>query len=318
MRKVVATEVEMKAKKKNREGIGTIKRVEKRQGKGGAKAAQTILAPLLAAALSIAAVARLRAWRDKVMPRRDPSLPWERFRLCADDGTEVAVRRLGVGRPGAVIIAHAAVTGQRYAPLVDLAEMVAAHFDVYTFDFRGHGESGGRLRLGLAGPLRDMAAVVDHVRGRGYAWLGGVGFSLGGMVCLVHAALRPGLDAVAVVGAPPGLPDISPYRRWLPLWSLFLRFLGARFQAVPEDGPLPIEVAEDFPCLPLLVVHGGREAFYSRSDLEVMLGKLGERVEFWEIPHAGHAELSGREPDVVAWLLDKYDMKTRDLHGGHE
>ncbi len=239
------------------------------------------------------------------MPRRDPLLPWEGYSLCSRDGTRIAVRRIGGGKQGALIVAHPAVTGQRYAPLVDLAEMLAAHFDVYTFDFRGHGDSSGILGLGLAGPLQDMETVVDHVREKGYAWLGAVGFSLGGMTSLVHAALRPGLDAVASVSAPPALPDIEPYRRWLPAWFLFLRLLGARFSAVPEGGPLPIDVAEGFPPLPLLVVHGEREAFYSRRDLEMMLEKLGDRAEFWEIPEAGHTELAGRELDLVRWLVER-------------
>jgi pimeloyl-ACP methyl ester carboxylesterase len=198
---------------------------------------------------------------------------------------------------------------------VDLAEMLAAHFDVYTFDFRGHGESGGRLRLGLAGPLQDMEAVVEHVHGRGYAWLGAVGFSLGGMVSIVHAALHPGLDAVAAVGAPPALPDISPYRRLLPAWSLFLRTLGARFTPVSEGGPLPLDVAEGFPPLPLLVVHGEREVFYSRSDLEAMLNRLGDKVEFWEIAGAGHAELAGREPQLVGWFMEKSGNRARHVPG---
>lgn len=285
------------------------------KGKKGTTKVVSLTVTLLTGGLLVAAWARFRAWRERVMPRRDPSLPWERFNLRARDGTELAVRRIGGGKAGALIVAHAAVTGQRYAPLVDLAEMLAAHFDVYTFDFRGHGESGGRLRLGLAGPLQDMEAVVEHVRGRGYAWLGAVGFSLGGMVSIVHAALRPGLDAVAAVGAPPALPDISPYRRLLPAWSLFLRLLGARFAPVPEGGLLPLDVAEDFPPLPLLVVHGEREVFYSRSDLEVMLNRLGNKVEFWEIAGAGHAELTGWEPRLVGWLVEKSGNRARHVPG---
>lgn len=273
----------------------------------------------MAGCLVIAVMSWLLGWREKVMPRRDPSLPWEQCRLRARDGTAIVVRKIGagVGRPRALIIAHAAVTGQRYAPLVDLAEMLTTHFDVYTFDFRGHGKSGGTLKLGLAGPLEDMEAVVDHVRGQGYEWLGAVGFSLGGMVSMVHAALRPGLDAVVAVSAPPMLPDVSPYRRLLPAWPLFLRLLGARFAAVPEGGPLPLDVAEDFPPVPLLVVHGGREAFYARSDLEMMLERLGDRAEFWEIPEAGHTELAGREPDLARWLAEKAGMARTSLHAEH-
>ena len=246
---------------------------------------------------------RLRRWRDRVMPRRDPRRPFEELNVTTADGLTLTARRIPGGGRGAVIVAHPAVTGQRYSPLVDLAEMLAEHYDVFTFDFRGHGGSRGRLELNLAGPLEDMRAVVSEVRASGYAWVGVVGFSLGGMSAFLHASIYGGLDALVLVGAPPLLPDIEPYRRMLPAWSLFLRFLGARFKAVNGGGPLPMDVAEGFPAIPLLVVHGGNEAFYSRDDLDEMLSRLEDKAELWVIEGAGHTELAGRERDLVDWLL---------------
>ena len=109
---------------------------------------------------------------------------------------------------------------------------------------------------------------------------------------------------MVMVSAPPGLPDIEPYRKILPAWSLFLRFLGARFKAVNQGGPLPIDKAQDFPHAPLLVVHAANEAFYAREDLDAMLSRLGDRAELWVIEGAGHTELAGREREVSDWLVD--------------
>lgn len=254
-------------------------------------------------ASSITLAVMLRRWRDRMMPRREPCGLFEELEITTEDGLTLAARRIPGGDGGAVIVAHPAVTGQSYSPLLDMAEMLAEHFDVYTFDFRGHGGSGGRLEPNLAGPLEDMRAVVAWVRSSGYAWVGAVGFSLGGMAAFLHASIYGGLDAVVMVGAPPRLPDIDPYRKVLPAWSLFLRFLGARFKAVNEGGPLPIESAGDFPDVPLLVVHGENEAFYSRDDLDDMLSRLGDKAELWVIEGAGHTELSGREREVAGWLL---------------
>ena len=238
-----------------------------------------------------------------MMPRRDPRRVFEELEVTTEDGLNIAARRVPGGDRGALIVAHPAVTGQRYSPLLDAAETLAEHFDVFTFDFRGHGGSGGRLEPNLTGPLEDMRAVVSMVRSSGYAWVGAVGFSLGGMAAFLHAATYGGLDAVVMVSAPPPLPDIGPYRKVLPAWSLFLRFLGARFKAVNEGGPLPMDSAEDFPAVPLLVVHGENEFFYPREDLDMMLEKLGDRAELWVIEGAGHTELAGREGDVAGWLL---------------
>jgi pimeloyl-ACP methyl ester carboxylesterase len=253
--------------------------------------------------LALAGIAALRRWRDRIMPRRDPRLPYEEFSIPTADGLRICVRRIPGGDRGAVIVAHPAVTGQRYAPLVDLAEMLAEHFEVYTFDFRGHGGSEGRLELDMRGPLEDMRSVVARVRESAVPWVGAIGFSLGGMAALLHAATCEGLDAVVTVGAPPRLPDIEPYRKALPAWSLFLLFLGARFKAVGDGGPLPIDAAESLPDLPLLVVHGGSEAFYSRDDLDEMLARLGSKAELLIVDGAGHTELAGRECDLVDWLV---------------
>lgn len=255
------------------------------------------------AALGLTGTAFLGHRLREMMPRRDPSIPYKEFDAVTADGVRICARYLPGGDRGAVILAHPAVTGQRYAPLVDLAEMLAEHFDVYTFDFRGHGGSEGRLELDLRGPLEDMRAVLGMVGESSYAWVGAVGFSLGGMTAFLYAALHGGLDAVAVVGAPPLLPDIEPYRRILPAWSLFLRVLGARFKAVRGEGPLPMDAAGYFPDVPLLVVHGACEAFYSREDLDAMLAGLGREPELWVIEGAGHTELRGREPDLVEWLV---------------
>lgn len=259
---------------------------------------------LLLLIVAIAAVLLKKA-SHYLMPRRDPVLPFEEFYLLTADEVSLQVRYMPGGDNGAVIVAHPAVTGQRYAPLVEIAERLTEHFDVVTFDFRGHGGSGGRMELNLEGPLEDLRTVISAVRSRGYPWVGAVGFSLGAMCAFIQAALSGSLDAVAAVGAPPLMPDIEPYRRWLPAWSIFLRFLGARFKGVNPGGPQPMDVAAGFPDIPLLVIHGGNEAFYSREDLEEMLDVLGGRAEFWVIDGAAHTELAGREQDLIEWLTYK-------------
>ena len=113
----------------------------------------------------------LRRMREKFMPRRDPCRLYEEFTITTPDGLSIAARRIDGGPRGAVIVAHPAVTGQRYAPLVDMVEMLAEHYDVFTFDFRGHGGSEGRLELNLAGPLDDMSGVVAAVRAVSYTHL---------------------------------------------------------------------------------------------------------------------------------------------------
>lgn len=263
----------------------------------------------------VGTVMALRRWRERIMPRRDPHLPYEEKMIPSVDGTTVCVRCLGVAGREAVVVAHPAVTGQRYAPLVELAEMLGGRFRVYTFDFRGHGRSGGRLEMDLSEPVEDLGAVVRHARSQGYHWVGVVGFSLGGMAALVRAAVHGDLDAVAAVGAPPLFPDVERYRRWLFLWSLFLRFLGARFRPRGGGGPTPMEVAKSLPGIPILVVHGEREVFYRREDLDRFLELAGGGVELWVLEGAGHTELAGHEPELLRWLEERAEAGAEASNG---
>jgi pimeloyl-ACP methyl ester carboxylesterase len=269
----------------------------------------------VAATAALSLLALLRRWRDRLMPRRDPRLPFEELMLTSGDGTPLCARRIGDHRREAVIVAHPAVTGQRYTPLVGLAELLAERFTVYTFDFRGHGASGGHLEISLEGPVEDLGAATEYARSRGHNWVGVVGFSLGGMAALVRVALHGDLDAVVAVSAPPAFPDVERYRRWLPLWSLFLRFLGARFRPRGPAGPVPLGVAGRLPEIPLLIVHGEREVFYRREDLERMLELAKGKPELWVLYGAAHTELAGRERDLLRWLEDKAEARGRHHDG---
>jgi pimeloyl-ACP methyl ester carboxylesterase len=192
---------------------------------------------------------------------------------------------------------------------VDLAEEMTDFFDVYTFDFRGHGASDGVLDLehGLEGPAADLEAVLGLVREGGHLWVGVAGFSLGGMAAFALAVEKPHLfDALAVVGMPPRFPDTDPYRMWLPLWFLLLRGLGARFAGQKTQGPSPLDLASAFPPgLPLLLVHGEREAFYPREDLLDLVERLKGKADFLLVPDAGHAELASGKRRFISWFVER-------------
>ena len=75
------------------------------------------------------------------------------------------------------------------------------HAGVVTFDFRGHGRSGGLSTLGDK-EIDDLDVAVRYARELGYQRVATVGFSMGGSVVLRHAALRGGVDAVVSVSGP--------------------------------------------------------------------------------------------------------------------
>ncbi len=79
----------------------------------------------------------------------------------------------------------------------------AAGWTFAAFDFRGHGRSGGALRdLTLSRALEDVGRVTRELERRGARRPLLLGSSMGGLVGLWHAALRPGAAAAGAFVAP--------------------------------------------------------------------------------------------------------------------
>src|SRR6201995_4540645 len=101
----------------------------------------------------------------------------------------------------AIVIAHGfTMTWQR--PLGwHLVRQFNQNAGVVTFDFRGHGRSGGLSTLGDK-EIKDLDVAVRYARELGYQRVATAGFSMGASIVLRHAGLCGGdLDAVVSVSS---------------------------------------------------------------------------------------------------------------------
>ncbi len=197
------------------------------------------------------------------------------------------------------------------------ASGAATPTDVLVVDLRGHGASAGLSTLGDR-EVFDVDAAVGEMRSRGYRTVVTVGWSMGASCALRHAALvgqqvhhRPlqhPVDAVVAVSSTGWwyYRDTTPMRRlhWLvqtrPGRAVARRMLGVRIDStgwaqVPLD---PSEAAARI-TVPLLVVHGDRDAYLPLEHARAVAGAAGEAAELWEVPDFGHAE-EGADADLVA------------------
>jgi len=72
-----------------------------------------------------------------------------------------------------------------------------------SFDFQGHGESGGTMRdLTFSRNLEDLGAVHDFLAGQGLGAVVLIGSSMGGATALWHAARRPAQVLASLLIAP--------------------------------------------------------------------------------------------------------------------
>jgi pimeloyl-ACP methyl ester carboxylesterase len=160
-------------------------------------------------------------------------------------------------------------------------------YDVFIFDYRGFGLSGGHPeREGL---LKDTQAAFDELTrlqpGRKY---GVVGFSMGSTYAMLLASQEPRVAAVALMGTFTTFREIGSYTlgTWgFPQWVTPL----CAWLLVP-NGLDPVEAANKTPLPPALFVHGTAD-----GNIPVEMGERVERVyqgpkELLIMPGYGHGD----------------------------
>ena len=112
------------------------------------------------------------------------------------DGTKIAYQRIGHGP--AVLLIDGALCYRKLGQSADLAELLAEHFTVYTYDRRGRGESGDTAPYSIEREVDDIAAIVHEAGGAACAW----GMSSGALLALEAAKTIRGITKVAIYEAP--------------------------------------------------------------------------------------------------------------------
>jgi len=123
-------------------------------------------------------------------------------------GTTQTIRLQGIERgsgPNGVVLAHMLGSSQSaWSPLVEA--LVTDGFHVLTFDFRGHGLSGGDRNPSRAD--LDLAGAVAKLRNLGATRVLAVGASMGGTAALAAAASSD-LAGLVTISAPMKIDDLD-------------------------------------------------------------------------------------------------------------
>ena len=118
------------------------------------------------------------------------------------DPEELSPPRAAAGRRDlAIVMAHGFTHVVAAADGVDIAQRFNRTAGVVTFDFRGHGRSGGLSTLGDK-EINDLDVAVRYARELGYRGSSPSGSRWAASVVLRQAALRRGVDAVVSVSGP--------------------------------------------------------------------------------------------------------------------
>ena len=219
--------------------------------------------------------------------------------LVTDDGVPIDAIHLPGQKDLAIIVAHGFTLSWQHPQVWRVANRFNRAAGVITFDFRGHGRSGGLSTLGDL-EIRDLEAAVAYARQLGYARVATVGFSMGASIVLRHAGLIGGVDVVVSVSGPGRWYYRGTKRMRQVHWAIehrLGRFVTRRWlktRISPEGWkPVPVPPAEAAALIspvPLLIVHGDQDPYFPPEHARQLYMSAREPKELWLLPGMGHAE----------------------------
>jgi pimeloyl-ACP methyl ester carboxylesterase len=217
------------------------------------------------------------------------------FTVRTSDGVTLRGHRTGEGSV-AVVFCHGFLGWHRKGRLVRFQEELARRFNLYAFDFRGHGESGGQSTFG-GREILDVDAVIRRAREEGAERVITFGGSMGGIAVTRHAALLGGVDGVVAVSTPATWSghESAAVRKmeWLtatPSGRWVLRSSGVRVSRTWGRFEAPLEVIDRISPSPLLLVHGRDDHFFDEEQAWLLYRRAGEPKRLLLASRFGHAE----------------------------
>ena len=226
----------------------------------------------------------------------------------SSDGVSLCgIHRRAKGKPRAgIVLAHGICVDKDFAGFqAGLARELVKHgFETFRFDFRGHGESGGRTEdTTIAGEIRDMTAAVGVLESFDLPEIGVIGHSFGGGVSVLYAAKARRPPCALALLAPTidfRRTFLNPETPWTKMWytpSAMARAVGKgvlvvggmRYSAglIREFHTLdPAGTLRELE-MPVLVVHGDSDtcsSYLATHDATM----AAPRVKFTRIRGADH------------------------------
>lgn len=214
--------------------------------------------------------------------------------LKTKDKIDIAINYYSNGHDEIVIVAPGWCMTKDSKAFSEISEMFSKNFDVISFDFRGHGKSGGMFTF-TARELMDIDAVIRFVRKSKYKKIYLAGFSLGAAMSIIYASKSRYIDKVIAVSAPTEFDKIENQMWKKEAWGeTFKKFELDRFASIrPYPIPLkkinPIDVVGKIK-VPTLFVAGEKDPTVHPWHTKELYEKATCQKEYKEYKNGCHAE----------------------------
>ena len=248
-------------------------------------------------------------------PKTEPLVGGEEVRFPTSDGLSLAGTYLKteVATRTGVVVFCPEFLGNRGSAALYAGFLRELGFDLFSFDFRNHGDSEAEpsysgLQWASDRETRDVSAALAYVLGREDADAAGVGLfgiSRGGSAAICVAARDPRVWGVVTDGAfGTSTTMLSYMRRWAEiyvsserLWSLFpdwffnLASWSARKRTESRLRRKFANVERDIARVgprPLLMIHGEKDNYIGPDIARALFALARDPKELWVVPKAKH------------------------------
>lgn len=236
----------------------------------------------------------------------DYGLKFEPVEFKAKDGITLRGEWIPVsGSDKAIVILHG-YHGSHDRDLWRVPALHEAGFNTLLFDFRAHGRSDGKWMTFGHKERWDVLAAIEFLHRRDIYRIGLLGFSYGGLISILTAAISPDVKAVITDGGPNrwmmgatgwarerGLPvRLVKSVAWV-FFGITSIFMGAnlfKYELVHWVGKISPR--------PILFIHGDLDLYC--TDFDDLYAAAGEPKELWRLPDVGHSAASQLYPEEHA------------------
>ncbi len=221
--------------------------------------------------------------------------------LVTQDKQNISYEHASNNHDRVVIIAHGFYNSKDAVLLQELKNKLLDEYDVFMFDFRGHGKSSG-LFSWISNEGKDLNASLDYIEGK-YKKTGLIAFSLGASIAINVLAQDKRVDSLICVS---GVSD--SYRVDYNFWNLDLkgdlvytlftpdglRGRGFRPGAFWRKKQKPIDNIGKLK-IPVCYIHGEKDWVAKPWHSKVLFEKTQTKKKIVIIKNGSHAEYLMKE-----------------------
>lgn len=221
--------------------------------------------------------------------------------LVTADKQKIAYRHYKGGHDKVIVIVHGFYNSKDAVTLKKIAEDLYADYDVFMFDFRGHGKSSG-LYTWTSKEGIDLKAALDYLDGR-YKRVGMLAFSYGGSVAINTLAHDKWVDSLICVSSASD-PNKTDYQFWKLDLKGDLAYTLFTLEGLKGRGfrPGPFWLKKEKPIdnvdklqIPILYLHGEKDWVIKPWHSQALYDKTRSKKRIVIIKNGPHAEYLARD-----------------------